>query len=269
MNRFFLCIFSVFCVYVNVSAKSIVEKDFSTIFGKYLGTIVVFDNQKDQYFVHNKQRSEERFTPASTFKIPNSIIALESKIIKSVDETYSWDTLKYPVQDWWFPQWKQQHTMRSAIKFSVVPFYRNIASQIGPERMKKYLEQFSYGNQDISSGIDTFWLNGSLQISAIEQIDFLNKFYFNKLGVSTKAIIQVKDILIQEKNEQFILSAKTGGVTLSKSPEKALGWYVGYVEKGKDVFFFALNIEGENFNDILAPRSVIAKNVLKSLGIID
>ena len=129
--------------------------------------------------------------------------------------------------------------------------------------MQKYLKQFHYGDRDISSGVDTFWLVGSMKISALEQIGFLKKFYCEKLGVSTATTAAVKDILIREKNEQYTLSAKTGAGTLGK---KALGWYVGYLEGGADVWFFALNIEGNSFDEILKPRSEITKAVLRELG---
>ncbi len=243
-----------------------VEMDFSTLFGTHDGTIVVYDAAADKYIVHNRERSTRRLTPFSTFKIPNSCIALETGIISDVDSGFSWDTTKYRPEAWWPETWTAKHTMRSAIKYSVVPFYREVASRIGEKRMNAYLRKFSYGNGDISSGLDNFWLDGSLAISAMEQVAFLVKFYRNELGVATATTDAVKDILVQEKADGYTLSAKTGGGSFLKDrPDVALGWYVGYVEKEKNVWFFALNIDGTSFEDVRDARIAIARAVLRAL----
>jgi beta-lactamase class D len=251
--------------------NTIEEKDFGALFNGYDGSIVVYDKIADNYIVHNKKRSVIRYSPFSTFKIPNSIVALETVIIPDVDSTFQWDTIKYLPEAWWPEQWKGTHTMRTAIKYSVVPFYRAIATEIGEKRMKEYLIRFNYGNVDISSGIDAFWLNGSLGISAMEQIMFLKKFYDNSLGVNEHTINAVKNILVQKETGSYRISAKTGGGNgIDKNdPGKYRGWYVGYVEKGKDVFFFALNIDGTDTPDIRNARISITESVLKALKIIE
>jgi beta-lactamase class D len=247
-----------------------VETDFSTFFGAHDGTIVVYDASSDRYVVHNRERSTRRFTPFSTFKIPNSCIALETGIITDVDSAFSWDTTKYRPEVWWPETWNARHTMRTAIEYSVVPFYREIASRIGSKRMAYYLKKFNYGNADNSSGIDNFWLDGSLAISAMEQLAFLVKFYRNELGIATATTDAVKDILVREKKDGYTLSAKTGGGSFLKDrPDVALGWYVGYVERGKRVWFFALNIDGTSFEDVRDARIDIARSALRRLKIID
>jgi beta-lactamase class D len=251
--------------------KQIKEQDFSTVFKNYEGTIVIYDQTADSYIVHNKARSITRFTPFSTFKIPNSIIALETGTVKNIDTLFLWDTSKYLPEKWWPAEWKQQHhNLRTAIRYSVVPFYREIASRVGEKRMSDFVKKFNYGNMDISSGIDTFWLAGSIQISAMEQIGFLQKFYNGKLGVKESTTKAVREILIQEETNRYKLSAKTGGGGgfLKSDPDRALVWYVGYVEKDNTVYFFALNIEGKNSADIRQARIDITRAVLKELGII-
>ncbi len=266
-------IITAICLIVGlVSAKPTIEEiNLSNIFKTRKGTIVIYDSEKDRYFIHNTNRSKMRFTPFSTFKIPNSIIAIETGIIENTETEFQWDSASYPYEAWWPEQWLGKHTMRSAIKFSVVPFYREIASRVGKERMQAFVDKFDYGNRDISSGEDNFWLNGSLSISAMEQVAFLRKFYENKLGVSSEAIAAVKDILVQEETERYRLSAKTGGGTGfdKANSDKALGWYVGYVEKGKNLYYFAMNIEGGSFNDILSPRKEITVEAFKYLKIIN
>lgn len=252
-----------------IQSATVVEKDFSNLFKGYTGTVVVYDQTGDKFTVHNQKRSKTRFTPLSTFKIPNSIIALECRVIENIDQQYLWDSTKYPFEDWWPPQWHQKHNLRTAIKYSVVPFYRSIASRIGEEKMNVYITRFQYGNMDISSGVDNFWLDGSMSISAMEQVEFLRKFYNHKLAISDSTVNQVKTILVQEQTANYRLSAKTGGGPLNDDPQKALGWYVGYIEKGKDIYFFALNIDGKSVADIKDSRIEIARSVLKELKIIE
>ncbi|MBI4535164.1 MAG: class D beta-lactamase [Ignavibacteriae bacterium] len=233
------------------------------------GTIVVYDQRRDYFTIVNESRANRRFSPFSTFKIPNSVIALETGVVGEIDEVVPWDTTRYPREEWWPAQWIGKHTLRSAIKFSVVPIYRTIASRVGPDRMRQYIDDFEYGNRDISSGIDNFWLNGSLRISAMEQIEFLREFYNYWLAVSPTSIDEVKKILIQEKTENYVLSAKTGGGDKSEQGGKAFGWYVGYVERDGNVFYFALNIEAESFSEIMKLRVDVARSILKELKIID
>ena len=245
------------------------QTDLSKYFGDFKGTIVLFDQNSDQYTMVDETRANTRFTPFSTFKVPNSIIALETGVVSDVDQILDWDTLKYPAEDWWSKTWSGKHNLKSAIKYSVVPFYRNIASLIGSEKMQTYVTKFNYGNTNISSGIDNFWLNGSLKISAYEQVEFLRKFYTGKLATSLHSINSVKLILIQESGNDYSLSYKTGAGYINAERNAALGWLVGYVEKQDNVFYFALNIEGKTFEEVLSPRIEITKSILRALHIID
>ena len=238
-------------------------------FKNFKGTIVIYNQQADSFTVYNEKRAATRYTPFSTFKIPNSIIALETKNISDTEQIIKWDLEKYPVEKWWPKTWHGEHNLKSAIKFSVVPAYRHIACLIGNKKMQKYVTSFKYGNEDISSGIDKFWLSGSLQITAFEQVEFLKKFYKGKLNVSERSIELVKNILIQEETKNYKLSAKTGAGYIDKNRTVALGWYVGYIEKANSVYYFALNIEGASFNEILKPRAEITKSILIELGIIN
>jgi len=237
-------------------------------FKNFKGTIVVYDQQSDTYTIFNEKRAAIRYSPFSTYKIPNSIIALEMKVVSDTEQIINWDKQKYPVENWWPETWYGEHNLKSAIKFSVVPVYRHIATIIGDEKMKYYIQGFNYGNKDISSGIDNFWLNGSLKISAFEQIEFLKKFFNSRLNISIETTQLVKSILIQEKTERYKLSAKTGAGYIDQDQNLALGWYVGYLEKDDNVYFFALNIEGRSFSEILEPRIDITKSILKELNII-
>ncbi len=236
-------------------------------FKGFEGTIIIYDQKHDHTTIHNEQRASTRFTPFSTHKIPHSLIALETGVVSNVDEFIQWDAERYPREDWWPSQWEGKHNLRSAIKYSVVPLYRELARKIGEQEIKRYLDLFDYGNADNSSGVDNYWLNGSLQISAQEQITFLKKFYNKQLKVSPKTIDAVKEILIQESTENYTISYKTGAGTVNREKGVALGWVVGYVERQDNVYFFALNIEGSSFSEVLQPRIDIMNNILREMDI--
>lgn len=130
--------------------------DLSRFFENIEGTIVLYDVKNNRYLRHNEKRSTVRYTPASIFKIPNALIGLETGAVKDADSLIAWDKVKYPEQDWTdapFVYWKQDHTLRSSMKYSVVWYYRELAIRIGEERMKNYLAKFEFGNQDISGGL--------------------------------------------------------------------------------------------------------------------
>jgi len=134
------------------------------------GTCVVYSFKDDRYHVWNLDRASRRFAPASTFKIPNSLIALETGVAKDERQVFKWDGVKREIEGW-----NRDHDLRTAIKASAVPVYQQIAREVGRERMEKYVRDFQYGNMDASGPIDQFWLGSSLQISALEQIDFLKR----------------------------------------------------------------------------------------------
>ena len=130
--------------------------------------------------------------------------------------------------------------------------------------MQKHVAAFNYGNKAISGGVDNFWLNNSLKISADEQIDFLKAFYTGKLPVSKRSTDIVKDILVLEETPAYKLSGKTGGGPINEGTY--IGWFVGCLETKGDVYFFALNIEGADFPSIRDQRVDLAKQILRRLG---
>jgi beta-lactamase class D len=249
-------------------------QDLSHFFKETKGAFVLYDLKQNHYLRHNEARCRQRFSPFSTFKIPNSLIGLETKVLTDADHLMRWEPQKYPEASNWteapYVHWKQDLTLRSALKYSAVWYYRELAKRVGPTQMKKYVTAFGYGNQDISGGLaspqlfQAFWLNSSLQISADEQIEFLKKFYTGRLPVSERATAIVKDILVLEKTPNYTLSGKTGAGSLPGG--KSLGWFVGYVETKGNVYFFATNIEGANSAAIRDRRIELTKQILDELG---
>jgi len=228
------------------------------------GAFVLYDLKNNRYLRYNEPRCQKRLSPFSTFKIPNSLIGLETGVIKDAEFVIPWDSQKYPAQNNLIPEWNRDHTLRSAIKYSVVWYYRELAKRVGDQRMKQWITKLNYGNQDISGGIDRFWLASSLRISADEQIEFLKKFYLEQLGVSQRSTRIVKEIITLEKTNDYQLSGKTGGGSIAK--DTYLGWFVGYLESKGNVYFFATNLEGDSFAAIRDRRINITKQILTDLG---
>ena len=232
------------------------------IFKGHTGAFVMYDKAKQKYFRFNSQRCSERFLPASTFKIPNSLIGLESGVITDENFVIKWDGVNR-----WNEEWNRDHTLATAIKYSVVPYYQELARRVGQESSKKFLDAIGYGNATIGENVDMYWLDNSLKISADEQIEFLKRLYDYKLPFSKRNMEIVKKILSEEKYPKSILKFKTG--TGTKEDKTYIGWLVGYVEKGKNVVFYAFNIEAKTFKEVQDLRNTLSRKILKDLRIIE
>ena len=231
------------------------------MFGANVGTMVVYDNSAGKYYRYNSSRSTERFLPASTFKIPNSVIGLETGVIKDENFVIKWDGIKRDIKEW-----NRDQTLTTALKYSVVPYYQELARRVGRKEYEKIFSKSAYGNNTIGEMIDRFWLDCSLKISADEQILFLKKFYEYNLPFLKKNIDIVKKIMPEEKYDQSVLKFKTG--TGEKEDETWIGWLVGYVEQKNNVFFYAFNVDGKTYHDAKTVRDRLPREILKECGFI-
>lgn len=227
------------------------------------GSILIYDANSDRIFQHNPQRNETAFLPASTFKILNSLIALETDVIADENAVLTWDGISRQV-----PQWNRDLTMKEAFKLSAIWFYQVLARRVGYERMQKWVAQAGYGNQNIGDAddIDRFWLEGKLRITPQQQIQFLRRLYNNELPFSSRSLSIVKDMMIVEKTPEYTIRGKTGWVGLADNVTPKIGWYVGYLEKGKDVYFFATNIDIRNQKDP-SSRIELTRRCFQDLGV--
>jgi beta-lactamase class D len=222
------------------------------------GTIAILDLKRDRFVVSDRERAETPFLPASTFKIPNSLIALETGVVADADHpVFKWDGTIREIDDW-----NHDQTLRAAIKVSAVPVYQEIARQIGPERMQRYVEAFDYGNRDIGGAIDTFWLEGELRITAVQQIAFLEKLFKEELPVSKRSMEIVKEIIILEQNDMGTLRGKTGAVRVGDKDR--FGWLVGWLERRGEAYIFAMNLTARD-PSVLGRRLAMAKALLKQV----
>lgn len=208
----------------------------------------------------NAGRAAQRFTPCSTFKFPNGLIGVDTGVIGGADWVQKWDAQrdpKVPGRE----EWARDHDFRSAMKYSVVWFFRAVARSIGAERMQDYLRRFDYGNQDISGGIDRFWINSSLRISANEQVAFLRKLNEGKLPVSSRAVSVVKDVLVLEEGDGYRWRGKTGACGAT-AKEPAVTWHVGFVERKGTVAYYALNLGGSDLGPLMERRNQLIRELL-------
>lgn len=218
-------------------------------FGSFEGTAVIMDvksGSKEVFGTFDK----ERLPPCSTFKVLNSLIALDLRVVLDENETILWDG-KMREYDFW----NKNHTMRSAIAVSTVWFYQELARRIGEQRMQEMVLKANYGNNDTHQTLIDFWLgNGSLKISPDEQVLFLAKLMQDALPFSKRAMHTVKDILIVEKKEDVTFAGKTGSCAQT-------AWFVGYVQEPKSTRVFAFSLKGKGASGVEAKR--IAKEYLK------
>jgi len=223
------------------------------------GTFVVYDVRADQLIGHNRARAETRYIPASTFKVPHSLIGLSVGAVKDVDEILPFGGKPQP-----FTSWEQDMGLRAAIKISNVPIYQELARRITLSRMKNELGKIQYGNGKTGDLVDNFWLVGPLEISAREQVNFLALLAQGKLPFSDEIQQQVRDILLLERQDDWALYGKTGWASVT---EPGIGWWVGWVIKQDNIYSFALNL-GVVTDDDAAKRIELGKQSLKALGVL-
>lgn len=223
---------------------------------KINGCFTIYDFKNDAKLSFNEERLDSVFLPASTFKIINSMIALETGVIKNEKEIITWDSINRG-----YDKWNKDQNLESGLKYSVVWAYQELARRIGEERMKYWVEASNYGNKNINGGIDVFWLSGDIRISTNQQVDFLKKLYFNQLPFSQKNQEIVKKIMIVDQTADYTIRAKTGWAMRINNQ---IGWYVGYIERAENVYFFSINIDIKNSDDA-AKRKVIVSKILDHL----
>jgi beta-lactamase class D len=198
---------------------------------------------------------KDRYIPASTFKIPNTLILLEEGLINGSLETIRWDGQKRS-----YAAWNKDHTLESAFKVSCVWCYQRYAIQIGDKKYLEYLEKFEYGNRLTGPNLSSFWLNGDLKTTVKDQVSFLKKVYSEDLPVQSKNIRILKNIMCEEGHDGVKIWAKTGWSGRS-------GWYVGYLEADDTTWFFANHIEISGTDDLVLRKKLVVDS-LRLLNII-
>jgi beta-lactamase class D len=224
------------------------------------GTFVLLDERSDTLRGTNRARAEQRFSPASTFKIANALIGLSLGAVRSVDALIPYTGDANP----FMREWLEPMGLRGAMKVSNVPLYQELARRIGLQRMREAIGRLGYGNQQIGTNVTTFWLRGPLAISAVEQTRFLSALAHRTLPFPAQAQRQVAEITRVDSGPGWSLHAKTGW---QNAPGAGVGWWVGWVQKGDQITPFALNIAMAGAAD--APkREQLGRSSLQALGIL-
>ena len=217
------------------------------------GTFVLFEPARDRFQVYDEARAKQRFLPASTFKIPNALVGLEVGSIEDEHEVFRWDGKPKPR-----PEWERDQTLATGLRDSTVWMFQEVARRTGKARMREWLERLEYGNRDMSGGIDLFWLQGGLRVSAMEQVRFLHRLAEGRLPATQRSQRLLRAALVVEKSRGYTLYGKTG----TASGRDAVQWWVGWIERqGKPVAYFAMNLApaaGTRFGD----RFTIARAIL-------
>ena len=229
------------------------------------GSFVSLDLRSGERFRVNASGCATRHSPYSTFKIPSSLIGLETGVVADPDERWRWDATRYPPPSPapggdYLRAWQQDQNLRTALPRSIVWYFREVASRVGEPRMMQWLATFGYGNQDISGGLDRFWLGSSLRISPDEQAEFLAKLQRGQFPVSRRNVDLVKELLTQEAGPGFRLVAKSGS-----SPDGE-GWLVGWVETQGGGCTFALHLAAPGYEEMARIRPGLARDFLHRAG---
>ncbi|MCI8417187.1 MAG: BlaR1 family beta-lactam sensor/signal transducer [Lachnospiraceae bacterium] len=217
------------------SSKHISYTDFSAYFGAYQGSFVLYDFGNNAWIIHDLNQATLRFSPNSTYKIYDALFGLEEGILSPEDSLIPWNGESYPLEAWNAPQ-----TLASAMRASVNWYFQEIDAQLGTPVLHSYIEKIGYGNKDISQSSSPYWLESSLKISPIEQVELLTMLSHNSFGFAPENIQAVKDSIHLSSSPRGAFYGKTG--TGRVDGKDVNGWFVGFLETPDNTYFFATHI---------------------------
>lgn len=218
--------------------KDITYINLDNSFGKNKGSFVLYDSTEDTWKIYNKDYALTRVSPVSTYKIYSALFGLESNIISPEQSLISWDGKDYELD-----VWNSDQTLESAMQNSVTWYFQAIDKQSDLSTTRDYIKKIGYGNQIVGDDLSSYWVDSSLKISPIEQIEMLQKFYYNQFDFSSKNIDTVKDSIRLYSTNNGTVYGKTG--TGEINGRNSLGWFIGYIEKNDHIYFFATDIQNE------------------------
>jgi len=246
-----------------------IRDDFKKYYDQFnvRGCFALYDAHAKKYTLYNKDQFTEPFSPASTFKICNTLIGLETGIIPDENFVIAWDSIKRN------PVWDADHDLKTAFKNSTVWYYQELARRVGGQQMKYWIDKVNYGNKDTTGGLDKFWLTGGLRITPQQQIDFLQRLHNNNLPFSQRSMDIVKSIMVTKDTSDYVIRAKSGW---GMRPNEDIGWHVGYLETKGRIYYFANCVQAdstymsvrENTIGFNQSRANIVNLVLHDLGLI-
>lgn len=224
------------------------------------GSFALYDNARNDFTIYNMKRDTTRMTPASTFKIVNALVALQIGRLADDSSVIKWDGVVRPRQEV-----NQDLSLYRAFRLSSVGHFQTIARSIGKDTMRAWMDSLQYGNKNLGTRIDSFWLDNSLKITPDEELGLVKRLYFHQLPFRQSVQETVKRMMIQENNTTYQLAYKTG---LGRTEQgENVAWMVGWIEENRHVYPFVLNLgTRDDATDLVAARTRILKNVLTKLG---
>lgn len=244
----------------NSSQGNVFHSDLSSYFGAYDGCFVLYDAKADAWNLYNAERATLRVSPDSTYKIYDALFALEEGIITPEDSFIAWNGEMYP-----FAAWNNDQTLQSAMTGSVNWYFESLDEQLGSASVSDYIQKIGYGNGNIRGAFPTYWMESSLKISPIEQVELLTKLYDNSFDFDEENIDALKDAIRLSTHDGITLYGKTG--TGRVDGQDVNGWFVGFVETNDQTYFFATNI-GADENAAGSSAAEITMEILKDVKII-
>jgi beta-lactamase class D len=235
--------------------------DFKARFGRFDGCFFLQELGGSVTIQYNAVRCGQRFAPCSTFKIFNAMAGLDCGVLADEHATLEWDGTAQFVK-----AWEHDHTLATAIRDSVLWYFREVAGRIGTERMQRYLDRCDYGNRRMGGQLRGFWLDDSLRISAREQAKFLARLYAGALPFSRRSQDLVRRLIILDRGAGWVFSGKTG--TQMTRDRRTLGWFVGHVRSGGREFVFAANLSADDGASGAATKEIVLA-ILKDLALVE
>jgi beta-lactamase class D len=228
-----------------------------------VGAFVLYDVQSGVTTRHNPDRAAERRTPASTFKIFNSLAALDAGAVADEHEVVEWDGVERR-----FTSWNESQDLETAFRRSSVWVYQALARRMGRDTLQAYLDREGFGNATLSDSLELAWLDGSLRISPDEQVAFLRRLRAGDTGFSDRAEGIIKRIMVADTTGGAVLRGKTGWSWRGKGADENLGWWVGWLERRDEAYVFAFQIESDDpAFDVRGVRKEATARILRHLGV--
>ena len=241
------------------SSENVSYVDLSSYFGAYEGSFVLYDLENGTWSIHDIDRATLRVAPNSTYKIYDALFSLEDGVITPEKTFIAWDGKNYP-----FDTWNTDQTLQSAMSNSVNWYFQSLNEQLGAPSVNKYIQQIKYGNENMSGDFSSYWMESSLKISPIEQVELLTKLQNNSFGFAPENINAVKDALCLSSSDAGTFYGKTG--TGRVDGQDVNGWFIGYIETADNTYFFAANI-GADSDATGGSAEEIAMSILSDMNI--
>ena len=241
------------------SSENVSYVDRSTYFGEYEGSFVLYDLGNDAWSIHDKEHATLRVAPNSAYKIYDALFGLEEGVITPENSFIAWNGESYP-----FEAWNADQTLQSAMNSSVNWYFQTVDEQLGSSSVYNYIQEIGYGNENTNGDFSTYWMESSLKISPIEQVELLTKLHNNSFEFSPENINAVKDAILLSSSDAGTLYGKTG--TGRVDGQDVNGWFIGYIETADNTYFFATTI-GANSDATGGKATEITMSILSDMNI--